>query len=365
MIDKVAAYAEQYIKNYMPYKEKWNYEDGCILTASICMYQATHDNLYRDFVLRYLDQRVLEDGSIPSFSTEQYSLDDINPGKSLFFALRETGNKKYEKAILFHMQRLLEHPRCDCGNFWHKEMYPYQIWLDGLYMAQPFYMAYEKEYDTYSRLGDISSQFINVRERMFDEEKKLYYHGYDEKRQQPWSSPETGLSSSFWLRAIGWYLMSLADCIELCSEQLYEHYRCLIDLLREGVRGILQYQEKSTHLFYQLVDHPELEGNYLETSGSAMIAYAILKGVRLHVLNDKYLQVGLDIYHGLTAHALCEQSGSLHLTGICKGAGLGPGNQRDGSAAYYLSEEIGEDECKGVAALMMAASEELLIRRKP
>ena len=361
--EKVAQYAECYIRNFKPFKEKWNYEDGCVLTASICLYQATHNSLYKDFVIDYLDQRVMENGSIPSFSEEQYSLDDLNTGKALFFAFHETGNSKYEKAIGFHIKRLLEHPRCGCGNFWHKEIYPNQIWLDGLYMAQPVYMAYEKEYDTYSRLGDISSQFRNVRKYMFNEEKQLYYHGYDESRLQPWSNPDTGVSPNFWLRAIGWYLMALVDCIELCSEQLYEHYRCLIDLLREAVRGVLKYQDKSTHLFYQLVDLPDLQGNYLETSGSAMIAYSIMKGVRLHVLNDRYLQDGLNIYHGLLEHALSEENGLLHLNHICKGAGLGPGEKRNGSREYYLSEEICSDDCKGAAALMMAAAEESLIRR--
>ena len=357
MMERVESYISSFLQDYQDYKTSWNYEDGCVLVGAIRLYEATQKEAYRKFVLSYLDRRVEPDGTIPSFSVSQYSIDNINAGKALFFGLKETGEEKYRKAIEFHMERLKGHPRCKCGNFWHKEVYPNQIWLDGLYMAQPFYMAYEKEFDHYAHLSDITSQFQNVRKYLYDSSKGLYYHGFDESRQQPWCDPQTGLSKNFWLRAMGWYLMALVDCIELCSEELYEHYRVLVDILREAITGLLKYQDPETGLFYQVIDHPEVDGNYLETSGSAMVACSILKGVRLGALDEKYRETGIRIFESLVQRELRETDGTLHLCDICRVAGLGPGEKRDGSIAYYLSEEICMDDSKGVGPFFMAYAE--------
>ena len=355
-------YIQNFITNYHDYKESWNYEDGCVLMGAICLYEATGDPMYRTFVLEYLNRRVQPDGSIPSFSIKQYSIDNINPGKALFFGRDETGDTRYEKAIQFHMQRLSQHPRCKCGNFWHKEIYPWQVWLDGLYMAQPFYMAYERDYDAYGHVQDITSQFCNVRKYLYNEEKKLYYHGFDESRTQPWCNRETGLSPNFWLRAMGWYLMALVDCIELCDEQLYEHRRALVDLLREAILGLLPYRDPQTGLFYQVIDRSDIESNYIETSGSAMVACSILKGVRLGVLADKYASIGDEMMQSILSNKLRKEDGVWHLCDICRVAGLGPGEKRDGSIAYYLSEEICADDSKGVGPFMMAYAEWLRLK---
>ena len=353
------SYLTEYLSDYKNYKDYWNYEDGCIIVGCIDMYRATGEEKYRDFVLKYVDANVQPDGSIPRFNMKQYATDNINPGKALFFALDETGDEKYQKAIEFHMTRISQHPRCDCGNFWHKENYPYQVWLDGLYMVQPFYMMYEKRFDHNAHLQDIISQFRNVRKYLFDDAKQLYYHAWDERKVQKWANPNTGCSPNFWLRSMGWYLMSLIDCIEYCDEQLFEHRKYLIDLFREAVRGILDYMDKDHKLFYQVIDHPEYPGNYLESSGSAMIAYSLLKGSRLRVLNpEKYAVVGKAVMEHLVQEKLVtDDQGEQHFSGICRVAGLGPGEKRDGSIGYYLSEEICSDDAKGVGPLMMAYSE--------
>lgn len=354
---------KQILARYTPYKSYWNYEDGCMLIGCIDLYYATADEEYKRFVMDYLNRFVREDGSIPNYETGKYNIDSINCGKALFFAWHETGDERWHKAIEFHMDRLRSHPRCQCGNFWHKENYPNQVWLDGLYMAQPFYMAYEKLFDKYSHLQDITNQFAVVREKLYDAEKGLSYHAWDEARIQPWANKETGLSPNFWLRSMGWYLMALIDCIDLSSEMLYEHYRALIDQFREAIRGILRYQDEKTGMFYQVIDHQEAEGNYTETSGTAMVAYALLKGVRLGVLNEeKYLSAGLRAFEGMQAAKLYQdKQGLLHVSDICKVAGLGPGEQRDGSVAYYLSEPRVDDDAKGVGPFMMAYSEYLLM----
>lgn len=354
----IHAYLKAYLAAYRPYKTYWNYEDGCVLIGCIDLYEATGDTVYRDFVMNYLQTYVMADGSIPNYELRKYNIDSINCGKALFFGLAETGDARYKTAIDFHMQRLREHPRCQCGNFWHKENYPNQIWLDGLYMAQPFYMAYEKHFNKYSQVQDITSQFRNVRRFLYNAEKGLSYHAFDEARIQPWANKETGLSANFWLRSMGWYLMALIDCIDLSSKELYEHYRALVDLFRESLRGLLPYQDAATGMFYQVIDHAEVPGNYLETSGSSMAAYALLKGVRLGVLDpEKYLPLGRKTFEGTAAKYLRADADGMHLGGICAVAGLS--DTRDGSVAYYLSEPIVDDDSKGVGPFMMAYAEYL------
>jgi len=357
-MNQVKAFFQQYLSSYKPYKTYWNYEDGCVLKGCIDLYAATGEKLYRDFVLDYLNRFVAEDGSIPNYELSKYNIDSINSGKALFFGLDETGDERYRKAIQFHMQRLAEHPRCACGNFWHKSIYPDQIWLDGLYMAQPFYMAYENRFDKMANVADITHQYENVRQFLFDEEKQLYYHACDTAKKQPWANKETGCSPNFWLRSMGWYVMSLIDCIDQCSEMLYEHYRLLIDLFQEAIRGMLRYRDEATGLYWQVIDHGENPENYLETSGSAMMAYALLKGVRLNVLNEeKYLPLGKQAYESLMRTNLVAGESSLHLKDICAVAGLS--DTRDGSVAYYLSEPVVCDDSKGVGPFMMATAEYL------
>ena len=359
------SYIGDYLGAYTPYKSYWNYEDGCVLKGCIDLYKATGDAAYRDFVLNYLETYVAPDGSISNYQADRYNIDSINCGKALYFGLDETGDTRYRQAIEYHRQRLADHPRCACGNFVHNSLFaPGQIWLDGLYMAQPFYMEYEMRYHKMENISDIAKQFKNVRELLYNEEKGLYYHAYDETRTKFWADRETGLSKNFWLRAHGWYLMALVDCIERCSEQLYEHYRALIDLFREAVRGMLRWQDEETGLFYQVIDRADAPGNYLETSGSAMAAYAIFKGVRLGVLNDeKYLPIAKRIFEALLENKLTAgEDGRMHIVDICLMAGLGPDDKknRDGSVAYYLSEPRVMDDSKGVGPMMMAYAEYLM-----
>ena len=234
------AFIDQYLARYQSHNPAlWNYEDGCVLTGCRQLYQATGEEKYLRFVLDYLDARVAADGTIPTFDTGNYNIDAINCGKALFLAWDATGEEKYRKALDFHARRLAGHPRCVCGSFWHKEIYPWQVWLDGLYMAQPFAMEYETRFGGRAGYGDILRQFRNARTYLYDPAKGLSYHGWDESRQQPWSNPGTGCSPNFWSRAMGWYLMALIDAVEACDPAIYEVYRALCDQFREAVRGIL------------------------------------------------------------------------------------------------------------------------------
>ena len=357
----VKAYIDGFLARYKPYKPYWNYEDGCVLIGCVHLFQATKDARYRDFILDYLSQRVMPDGDIPTYERGQYNIDSINTGKTLFFALDQTGDERYRKAIEWHMERLRQHPRCQCGSYWHKSIYPNQIWLDGLYMAQPFVMAYEMRFGGMRKVADIVMQFQNVRKFLFDEAKGLCYHAYDEARVQPWANKQTGCSPNFWLRSMGWYLMALVDCMDGMNEQLFEHYKALEAIFREAIRGILRYQAPKTGLFYQVIDRADVAGNYLETSGSAMIAYALMKGERMGaLLQGRYAALGAKAFDSLVSDKLyADEDGVVRLHDICLVAGLGPGEKRDGSVAYYLSEPRASDDSKGVGPFMMAYAQRL------
>lgn len=346
--------------------KKWNYEDGCILIAAIQLYQATGKGLFKSFVLAYLEQFIGSDGTVCSYAQSDYNLDHIAPGRALLFAYEQTGNPKYKAAADRLWEQLAGQPRTRAGNFWHKRIYPHQVWLDGLFMAQPFYMAYDTVFGRKNHYSDIVRQFANVRELMFDQKAQLYYHGYDETRSVFWADTATGCSPNFWLRAIAWYHMALVDTLHVMSQEVFEDYMQLASLYKEGIRGLLQYQDPESGLFYQLVDHKDTVGNYLETSGSAMIAASILKACNLRVLlREKYWKTGEEILSALLARKLAESDGRLMLKDTCQVAGLGPADnhRRDGSIAYYLSEPVKTDDNKGVAALFMAYAQYLLGRR--
>lgn len=343
----------------------WNYIDGCMMSSLIEMYKTTNDRKYVDFVIKYTDFYVNDDGTINYYEREKYSTDDVCESRILFDLYKITGNEKYSKAIEFTYEQIKKHPRTKEGNFWHKLIYPNQIWLDGLYMMQPFYTRYQTERNN-KDYADIVKQFSNVRKIMFDENAKLYYHGYDSSREMFWSDKNTGLSKNFWLRSIGWFTVGLVDVLDYMDEQMYDEYNAIKVILKESIDGILQYQDKASKMFWQVPNFPNREGNYLETSGSSMIAYAVLKGVRLGVLPERYQKIGIDIFNGICNKYLStKEDGDLNLGGICLVAGLGPENnlRRDGSYEYYISEPVVENDAKGVGPLVMAYTEMMKIQK--
>lgn len=335
---------------------KWNYIDGCMTNSLLELYKLTGDKKIYNFVKSYIDYFVNDDGVIPTFELEKYSTDDVAEGRVLFALYEISHEEKYRKAIDNIYEQLKTHPRTPEGNFWHKGIYENQIWLDGLYMAQPFYLEYETKYNKMQNYNDIIKQFKNVRDIMRDEKTGLYYHGYDAARKMFWADPKTGLSKNFWLRSIGWYTVALADCAEIIDEQMYDEYRTITSLLKEIIDSILKYQDPKTKMFWQVVDKAGEKGNYVETSGSAMIAYSILKAARLKILPERYYKIGMEIFDGICQNMLKEENGSLNLNGICLVAGLGPDNnrRRDGSYEYYISEPVVANDAKGVGAFVMA-----------
>lgn len=344
-------------------KGSWNYIDGCMIKALLEMYSITKDEKYLNFADEFIDFYVQEDGTIKSYNPEDYNIDNVNAGKVLFELYNITGKEKYRKAIDTVYEQVKHQPRTKEGNFWHKKIYPNQVWLDGLYMGQPFYMEYETKFNKMNNYMDIYRQFCNVEKILKDKETGLYYHAYDSSREMFWCNKETGLSKNFWLRAEGWFIMALLDTVEKMDEQIFYEYRKLISMFKDLVDAMLKFQDAETGMWYQVIDQAGREPNYLETSGSAIMAYAILKGVRLGFLPERYRAYGEKAFNGVCDKYLYEKDGELCLGGICLVAGLGGKDMRDGTFEYYMSEPIVENDAKGVAPLLLAYTEMLRIQK--
>lgn len=368
MYEKIDAYIQQLVHQSTPQRtvwniEKlragkstnWNYIDGCMMTALLSMAQITGQEEYFRFVEGFIDAFVLDCGTIRTYDLEKYNLDDINEGRVLLPLYRATGKEKYRLAA----QRLKHHldtqPRTPEGNFWHKAIYPNQVWLDGIYMAQVFYALYQQEFGG-GDYSDILNQIKTVRRAMFSPEKRLYYHGYDASRTAFWADPITGCSKSFWLRSIGWFSVALADLLEIVAGTAREELAAIFTELMEGLSA---YADPETGMYYQVPDQGGREGNYLETSGSSMVAYAMLKGARLGILPKEYAAKGQKTFSGIGKTYLSFTDEGLNLGGICLVAGLGPesNRRRDGTYQYYISEPVVENDAKGVAPFILCYTE--------
>lgn len=337
----------------------WNYIDGCMMTSLYTIYKLKGEKRYLDFIDNFIDYYVYEDGNVRGYELETYNVDNLNEGRVLFDLYAETGKDKYLKAIELLHKQVLGQPRTEYGNFWHKKIYPDQVWLDGLYMAQVFYTRYETQFNGGKNLEDIVKQFENVYAHMYDKRKKLYYHGWDCTKKAFWSDRETGLSKNFWLRAVGWYTVGLADAIGYFPDGAENLKERLNRIFGSTLEGLEQYVDADKDMFWQVVDCGGREGNYLETSGSAMIAYAMMKGARLGLVDKRFAATGRRIFEGICREYLSERDGKLNLGGICLMAGLGPesNRRRDGTYEYYISEPVVENDAKGTGPFVMAYTE--------
>ena len=334
-------------------KMGWNYIDGCMMISLINLWKQTGNQKYFDFVKNFIDYYVDDNGNILGFKKEDYNLDNINEGRVLFDLYEATGEEKYLKGIETVYSQIESQPKNSKGSFWHKAIYHDQVWLDGLFMAQIFYYRYQKLKNR--SIEPILVQFRNVEKYMKDDKTGLYYHGYDENASMFWAN-EKGLSSNFWLRSMGWYIAALSDITSFLDEGSKEKAE-FSGYLKHAVDSVLAFKDSQTNLFWQVVNYANREGNYLETSGSALIAFAIMRGVNEGILDKSYFEQGKAIFDGICKKYLTQNDdGTLSLDGICLVAGLGPEKnpRRDGSYEYYISEPIVSTDAKGVAPFVMA-----------
>ncbi len=342
-------------------KSGWNYMDGCMMTALLSMYEVTGEEKYYNQAKKFVDGCISvksDKVSISGYSVSDYNTDSICEGRVLFdlYDLTEDETEKdtYKKCIELIATQYDGHPRTSAGCMFHKKGYKNQVWLDGIFMAQVF--SIRNSVFTETDYDDVLTHVRFVETVMKDSKTGLYYHGHDEKKQQNWANKETGLSASFWGRSIGWYMGAIADIYHYMPKEDVETRAEIAGYIKNAVDSLLNFVDEDSDMFYQVVDKGATGKNYLETSGTALIAYAILRAVNDGALDESYAIEGKRLFNGICKTYLTGNGDSVSLGGICQVAGLS--YDRDGSFEYYTQKtSIVSNEAKGSAPFLMAYAE--------
>ncbi|MFC4261462.1 glycoside hydrolase family 88 protein [Ferruginibacter yonginensis] len=335
---------------------KWAYDQGVILEGVVAVWKATADVQYFNYIQKSMDNFLNEDGTIKTYKQTDFNIDNVKNGRALLFLYRVTGKEKYWKAATILRNQLRNQPRNATGGFWHKQVYPNQMWLDGLYMAEPFYTEYAMLAHEDTAFNDIAQQFILMNQFGLDAKTGLLYHAYDASKEMGWANKVTGQSPNFWARSIGWYVMALVDVLENFPVN-HPKRNELVNILNSSLQAVVKYQDKKSGCWYDIIDQPTTKGNYLEASASSMFIYAMAKGARLKLLPNTYQSLAQKAYKGLVKQFIQNNNNQTDLAGTVKVSGLGGKPYRDGSVAYYLGEPVIVNDPKGMGAFIQAAAE--------
>ena len=350
--------ADSVLQRHPVLSDKFRYEAGVILSAMQQVWAKTQAEKYFDYVKSNIDGFIDPAGDIRTYRLEEYNLDQINEGKVLFLLYAQTGDERYKKAAYLLRQQLQTHPRTKAGGFWHKQIYPWQMWLDGIYMAGPFYAQFAQTFNEPQAFDDIAHQITLLESHARDPQTGLLYHAWDESQTQRWANPQTGCSPHFWGRAMGWFMMALVDVLDFWPQNHAARPQILA-IFERAAAALAAVQDAPSGLWYQVLDQGGRAGNYLEASASCMVVYALAKGIRQGYLNiAKYLDVVKRGYAGIIKHLVeVDDQGLVNLNRICSVAGLGGDPYRDGSFEYYVGEKIVTNDYKGVGPFIMASVE--------
>jgi unsaturated rhamnogalacturonyl hydrolase len=359
MAERMAATIMKANPDSIHYKGKparWEYELGVVLNAFENLWLHTGNGDYFRYIQKQIDFYVQEDGSIRTYRPDEYNIDMLPPGRLCLMLYEVTRKEKYKKAADILRGQLLTHPRTKEGGFWHKKIYPYQMWLDGTYMGQPFYAEYSKLWGEPQNFDDIANQIVWMAQHTRDAKTGLLYHGWDESKAQKWAHKETGQSPHFWDRAMGWYLIALVDVLDYFPKT-HPRRGEIITILQQAAEAIVKIQD-AEGLWWQVMTRQGDKGNYREASGSAMFCFALAKGVRMAYLDPKYWAAAEKAYQGILKHFITENAdGSINLEKTVSVSGLGGNPYRDGSYEYYIAEPIRQNDLKGVGPFINAALE--------
>ncbi len=346
-----------YVESAKP-STKWSYDMGVLLKGVEGLWMQTGNVKYFNYMQKSVDFFVDDNGNIRTYKIQDYNLDNVLNGRILLTLYKVTSKEKYYKAALTLREQLKSQPRTNVGGYWHKKIYPSQMWLDGLYMAEPFHTEFAQAFDEPEEAyNDIASQFIIMERKARDTKTGLIYHGWDESKVQKWADPKTGLSPHFWARAMGWYGNALVDVMERFPDN-NKSKDSLKQILVRFAAAIQKVQDPTSGLWYDILNLPKEKGNYLEASASCMFVYAIAKGIRLGYLPNTYLPLVKKGYEGiLKTFLITDANGQTNLHGTVTVSGLGGNPYRDGSYAYYMSEKVIVNDKKGVGAFLQMASE--------
>ncbi|MDB4916264.1 MAG: glycosyl hydrolase family 88 [Gemmatimonadetes bacterium] len=335
----------------------WDYVAGVVLLAMHRVAERTGDAGIARYVEFNIDRLVGRDGTIATYKLDEFNLDQITEGRLLFPLYASTHDERYAKAARTLREQLKQQPRTSEGGFWHKQIYPRQMWLDGLYMAEPFYAQFARDFNEPAAYDDIARQFLLVARHTRDARTGLMYHAWDESHTQPWADSLTGLSQNFWARAMGWYAMALVDVLDFIPTNHKDRPE-LIRVLRDVARAARNVQDPVSGLWYDILDQPNRAGNYHEASASSMFVYAFAKGARKGYLTADYRDAATRGFDGIIRELVTvDARGMVSLNGIVSVSGLGGAQKRSGTYAYYMSEPVVSNDHKGVGPLIMAAEE--------
>lgn len=342
-------------------KPKWSYTNGLVLSAAAKVYEQTKNQKIYDYIYDYADEMIDSAGVIKTYKLSNQNLDMIKSGDVLLYLYSKTKEERFLKAMETLNSQMETQPKTSDGGYWHKKVYPYQMWLDGLYMAEPFHTKYaidfiEDESKAQKIFDDVVLQFDLIQKHSRDEKSGLLFHGWDESKEQKWANKETGNSQHFWSRGMGWYGMAMVDVLDFLPENHPGRER-IITYLNQYAEAVTAVQHESG-LWWQVLDQGNREGNYLEATGTSMFTYALAKGVRKGYLDKKYLTVAEKGYNGLLENLISvEENGVVNLNKCCGVAGLGGNPYRDGSFEYYINEIIRSNDPKGTGPFIMASLE--------
>ena len=343
----------------------WNYTTGLLMQAMDDLSAAAGDPRFAAFAKRTIDSYLTADGTIRDYDASEFNIDHINSGKMLQRLQARHPDPRYRVAIGALAAQLAKHPRTSEGAFWHKQRYPHQLWLDGVYMGMPFLASVGVAEGDDHKIEEAVREFTIARSHLRDPRSGLYYHAWDEAKKQNWADSKTGRSRYFWGRGLGWYAMALVDILDVIPPEKTELRKPLLAIIPELAESLVRHQD-ATGVWYQILDLPAEPGNYREASASAMFTYFLAKAVNKGYLPESFVPAAKKAYAGLVDEFLSVHAdGSFHLTNVVEVGGLGYG--RDGSYRYYMSERVIDNDPKGVGPAIMAGIQvaELAKRKQP
>ncbi|HND60922.1 MAG TPA: glycoside hydrolase family 88 protein [Opitutaceae bacterium] len=343
-------------------KARWDYTAGLFSYALLRLGAQAGDQPMADYGARIVESYVQPDGTIATYRLDEFNLDMVTPGRALQLRYEQTGAPRLKTALATLRGQLARQPRTSEGGFWHKQRYPGQMWLDGVYMASPFLAHAGKAEGDPAAFDEVARQLLLIDRHLYDAKTGLFYHAWDENRAQAWADRATGRSPNFWGRSVGWYAMALVDCLDDLPPT-HPEVEAIGDILRRLAAGLVRWQDPASGLWWQVLDQGGRPGNYLESSASSMFVYALAKGVnRGYLPREPYAAAAAKAYAGLVRDCLrTDAGGAVSLGRICEVAGLGytsaSGRPRDGSFEYYISEPVVENDLKGVGPFLLAGLE--------
>lgn len=342
----------------------WNYEIGVVLIGFERLWNLTNDQTYIDYTKHIVDHFITADGSIRTYVMDEYNSDNIPPGRQLLRLYDLYKEQKYMTAATTLRNQISWQPRNKAGGFWHKLKYPSQMWLDGLYMVEPFYAEYAIVKKQPQDFNDIINQFVWMEKYSRDAKTGLLYHGWDESRLQLWANPKTGLSPEFWSRSMGWYMMALVDVLDFIPKE-HTRRKELIAILNRLSTAIIKFQDAKSGVWWQVTDKANKEKNYLESSGTAMFVFSLAKAVRLNYLPASFNAPLQKAYNGMIKEFVTKDAnGQYHFIQAVAGAGLGGIPYRDGTYEYYVNEPRRDDDLKAIGPFIQACIEMELLKKK-